>query len=81
MLEVRKMNVFVVNNEGGGSADILEVNKDTTVGALFALVMPDGASPNDYEIKVNYEANLEASFVLSDGDRVSITTLKGAGAG
>ena len=80
MLEAHKIKVFVVNNEGGGFADNLEVNRDTTIGALFALVMPENAQPTDYEIKVNYKGNLEAGFVLSDGDRVSITTSKGAGA-
>ncbi|QDT36888.1 molybdopterin converting factor [Stratiformator vulcanicus] len=72
------MKIMLINNDGGGFADWVEVADGTTTSQLFARHIQFG-SPKDYLIRVN---RLPASSEqeLTEGDRVSITPTKIEGA-
>jgi len=72
------MKVLVINNDGGGFADYLEIPEGTTVKRLFEqqISSPD---PHDYLIRVNRQP-APADQVLEEGDRVSFTPTKIQGA-
>jgi sulfur carrier protein ThiS len=70
--------VLLINNDGGGFADRVEIEDGTTVNHLFAAHMK-GAKPANYLIRVNRQP-VAADQVLVDGDRVSITPTKIEGA-
>lgn len=72
------MKVLVINNDGGGFADHVEVPESTTVLDLFRRTVTHG-EPDDYLIRVNRQ-NAAADEVLREGDRVSITPVKIEGA-
>lgn len=72
------MYVFFINNDGGGFADTILVERGTTVGRLFGLQLP-GRDPRDYLIRVNRQP-CSSEQVIEDGDRVSITPTKIEGA-
>jgi hypothetical protein len=74
-----KLNVELVNNDGGGFADYVKVNRGTTVGGLFNQKMTAGANPAKYSIRVNGEQK-SSTYELREGDKVSITPLKVQGA-
>jgi len=67
-----------VNNDGGGFADYIEVESNTTVNKLFSEQM-SGCQPEDYLIRVN-RLPVAADHVLQEGDRVTITPTKIEGA-
>jgi hypothetical protein len=72
------MRILLINNEGGGFADYVDVPEGQTVGEFFAARSPK-ASPSSYLIRVN---RLPCSIdqVLQPGDRCSITPVKIEGA-
>ena len=72
------MKVLVINNQGGGFADYLEIPEGTTVKRLFEqqISSPD---PENYLIRVNRQP-VPADQVLQEGDRVSFTPSKIEGA-
>jgi hypothetical protein len=72
------MKVLFLNNEGGGFADYVEVEPDTTVQKLFATQLP-GREAHDFLIRVNRQ-HVAAEHVLAEGDRVSMTPTKIEGA-
>jgi len=72
------MKIFLINNEGGGFADNVEVDQSLTVQQLFEQRLPN-RKPTDYLIRVN-RLPASASQILLEGDRVSITPLKIEGA-
>ena len=72
------MRILVINNDGAGFADYLEVGEGTTVEKLFADQVPQGR-PQDYLIRVNRQP-VAADQVLQEGDRVSLTPTKIEGA-
>jgi sulfur carrier protein ThiS len=72
------MRILFINNAGAGFADYLEVESGTTVAQLFSKHLP-GDKPQDYLIRVN-RLPVAAEQVLQEGDRVSITATKIAGA-
>ena len=72
------MKIFYLNNDGGGFADTIEVADGTTVAKLFQKQQA-GADAADYLIRVN-RLPAAADQVLHDGDRVSVTPTKIAGA-
>ncbi len=72
------MKVFVINNQGAGFADTVELPEGTTIKTLFEKTVPH-ASPQDYLIRLN-RGPVEASYLLQEGDRVSITPRKIEGA-
>jgi sulfur carrier protein ThiS len=72
------MRVLFVNNDGGGFADHIEIESGTTVADLFAQQMPEREA-QDFLIRVNRQA-VSADQVLQEGDRISMTPTKIAGA-
>ena len=72
------MQVLMINNDGGGFADYLTLEHNTTITQLFEQQMP-GRAPQDYLIRVNREP-VPSDYVLKEGDRVSVTPVKIEGA-
>jgi len=72
------MKAFVINNDGGGYCDTMELEQGTTVEQVFQRTIKHG-SPRDYLIRVNRQP-VTAGQVLQEGDRVSITPTKIHGA-
>jgi sulfur carrier protein ThiS len=72
------MRILVINNEGGGFADYLEVAEGTTVHELFDQQIRS-PSPENYLIRVNRQP-VPADQALREGDRVSFTPTKIEGA-
>ena len=70
--------ILLINNDGGGFADYIDIREGTTVKQLFAQRM-GGARPEDYLIRVNRQP-APADQVLQEGDRVSFTPVKIEGA-
>ena len=72
------MKILVINNDGGGFADYIEVAEGTTVTHLFQR-QTGSADPSSYLIRVNRQP-CSADQVLQEGDRISITPTKIEGA-
>lgn len=72
------MKILLINNDGAGYADHIEVAEGTTVSQLFAQQLP-GSVASDYLIRVN-RLPAAAEEVLREGDRVSLTPTKIQGA-
>ena len=70
--------ILLINNDGGGFADYIEIPEATTVQQLFAQRVPEGR-PEDYLIRVNRQP-APGDQVLQEGDRVSFTPVKIEGA-
>ncbi len=72
------MQLFFINNDGGGFADTIEVADSTSIAQLFEQRVPHG-KPADYLIRVNRQS-VTANQMLREGDRVSVTPTKIEGA-
>ncbi|REJ88324.1 MAG: molybdopterin converting factor [Planctomycetota bacterium] len=72
------MRILLINNDGAGFADYVEVAEDTTVNQLFQRQMGSARASN-YLIRVNRQP-CAADQVLQEGDRISITPTKIEGA-
>ena len=72
------MQVLYINNDGGGFADYIEVEPQTTVETLFTQRISHG-KPADYLIRVNRQP-VAAGYVLQEGDRISCIPTKIEGA-
>jgi sulfur carrier protein ThiS len=72
------MKILVINNDGGGFADYVEVAAGTTVTQLFERQI-GSSKPTNYLIRVNRQP-CPADQVLQEGDRISITPTKIEGA-
>jgi sulfur carrier protein ThiS len=72
------MKILVINNDGGGFADYIEVPAETTVRSLFQQQIQSG-KPENYLIRVNRQP-VPSDQVLQEGDRVSFTPVKIEGA-
>jgi hypothetical protein len=72
------MKILLINNDGGGFADYIDVADGTTLATLFLQRVPHG-KPQDYLIRVNRQP-VTCDHVLTEGDRVSITPTKIQGA-
>ena len=72
------MKVLIINNDGGGFADHVELPDGMTVSAMFAQQM-GSAKPSDYLIRVNRQP-CPREQVLQEGDRISLTPTKIEGA-
>ena len=70
--------ILLINNDGAGFADYIQISAGTTVAQLFAERVPRGR-PHDYLIRVNRQP-VASDQVLQEGDRVSITPTKIEGA-
>jgi sulfur carrier protein ThiS len=72
------MKILVINNDGGGFADYIEVPAETTVRSLFQQQIQSG-KPENYLIRVNRQP-VPSDQSLQEGDRVSFTPVKIEGA-
>ena len=72
------MRILVINNDGGGFADYVEVADRTTVAQLFEQQI-GSSNPSNYLIRVNRQP-CPPDQVLREGDRISITPTKIEGA-
>jgi sulfur carrier protein ThiS len=72
------MTILLINNDGGGFADHVDIADQTTVATLFADKMA-GRKARDFLIRVNRQP-AASDQVLQPGDRVSITPTKIEGA-
>ena len=72
------MRLLVINNDGGGFADYVNVQDGLTVQKLFEQQMP-GRKAEDFLIRVNRQP-VARDQVLQEGDRVSLTPTKIEGA-
>ena len=72
------VKVLLINNDGGGFADYVNVPKGQTVGQLFKERFPS-SDPASYLIRVN-RLPTTSREELKDGDRISITPNKVDGA-
>ena len=72
------MQIMYLNNDGAGFADHVQVDSGTTVTQFFGKHLP-GRQASDYLIRVNRQP-CAADQVLQEGDRISITPSKIAGA-
>ena len=72
------MRALFINNDGGGFADYVDIAENTTVAQFFAQRLP-GSQAQDFLIRVNRQP-ASADQVLQDGDRISISPVKIAGA-
>ena len=72
------VKVLVINNDGGGFADYVDLPHGTSVRELF-LQQLGSAKPENYLIRVNRQPT-SADQVLTENDRVSITPTKIHGA-
>ena len=68
------MKVLVINNDGGGFADYLEIADGATVAQLFAK-QTSSAPASNYLIRVNRQPCAQDQ-VLREGDRISFTPTK-----
>ena len=72
------MKILLINNDGGGFADYVEVAEATTVTQLF-MQRIGSTEPSRYLIRVNRQP-CAADQILQEGDRISITPTKIEGA-
>ena len=72
------MKVLVINNQGGGFADYVEVPEGITVRDMFQREVRLG-KPDQYLIRVNRQP-VASDQVLHEGDRISFTPIKIEGA-
>ena len=72
------MKVLVINNQGGGFADYVDVPEGTTVRDMFQREVRSG-KPDQYLIRVNRQP-VASDQVLHEADRISITPIKIEGA-
>src|SRR5262245_33240061 len=72
------MRVLLINNDGGGFADYIDVAEGITVQQLFAQRLP-GAEAANYLIRLNRQP-VAQDQILGAGDRVSFTPVKIEGA-
>jgi hypothetical protein len=76
---VKHVKVLVINNDGAGFADRVELPHGTTVEELFRRQVGMQAKADSYLIRVNRQS-ASRDQVLVDGDRMSITPRKIEGA-
>ena len=72
------MRILVINNDGGGFADYVEVAHGMAVDQLVRQQI-GSAKPDHYLIRVNRQP-VARDQQLHDGDRISITPTKIEGA-
>ena len=72
------MKILLINNDGAGFADYVEVADGTTIEKFVGDRLPH-TKPGDLLIRVNRQP-VARDQVLHDGDRVSATPVKIEGA-
>jgi len=71
------MQILLINNDGGGFADYIDIQEGTSITELFQQRIK--GTPADFLIRVNRQP-VASNYVLQEGDRVSITATKIQGA-
>ncbi len=71
------MRIMLINNDGGGFADYIDIEPHTTISGLFSQRIEGKAA--DFLIRVNRQPTT-SEYTLREGDRVSITPVKIEGA-
>jgi sulfur carrier protein ThiS len=69
---------MVINNDGGGFADYVDIEEGTTVRQLFEQQVRS-PKPENYLIRVNRQP-VPSDQALREGDRISFTPVKIEGA-
>ena len=72
------MKIMYINNTGGGFADYMNIEEDTSIAKLFKQKMPHEEAAN-YLIRVNRQP-VPQDYILKENDRVTITPTKIDGA-
>lgn len=72
------MRIMYINNAGGGFANYMDVEENTSIEKLFKQKMPHEES-HDYLIRVNRQP-VPKDYCLKENDRVTITPTKIEGA-
>lgn len=72
------MKILLINNDGGGFADHIDVSDGISVAELFKKQLPNRRA-QDYLIRVNRQPS-GADQLIQPGDRVSFTPTKIEGA-
>jgi sulfur carrier protein ThiS len=72
------MKILMINNDGGGFADHIDVAEGTTVSALIEDKL-SGRKASDFLIRVN-RLPVSSDQILQPGDRISVTPTKIQGA-
>lgn len=72
------MKILVINNDGSGFADYVDVEEGMTVRQLFERQVRS-PKPENYLIRVNRQP-VPSNQTLHEGDRVSFTPVKIEGA-
>ena len=72
------MRIMYINNAGGGFANYMNVEENTSIEKLFKQKMPHEEA-GDYLIRVNRQP-VPKDYVLKENDRVTITPTKIEGA-
>lgn len=63
------MQVLMINNDGGGFADYVEVESNTTITTFFEQQMP-GRAPADFLIRVN-RLPVSADYEVQPNDLIT----------
>ncbi|RKY10615.1 MAG: molybdopterin converting factor [Planctomycetota bacterium] len=72
------MQIMYINNAGGGFANYMDIEENTSIETLFSQKMPNEES-HDYLIRVNRQP-VPKDYCLKENDRVTITPTKIDGA-
>ena len=72
------MRILLINNDGGGFNDRIQLEEGTTVESVVAN-HSNGRRANDFMVRVNREV-VPMGYVLKDGDRLTMTPTKIEGA-
>lgn len=72
------MKILFINNHGGGFADYLIIEENTSVEKFFHQQLPHERTA-DYLIRVNRQP-VPRDYVLQDNDRITVTPVKVEGA-
>jgi hypothetical protein len=73
------VKILVINNDGAGFANYLDISHGTSVEELFRRQIGPQAQAENYLIRVNRQP-VSRDQVLVDGDRMTITPSKIEGA-
>lgn len=72
------MRIMYINNAGGGYANYMDIEDNTSIEKLFKQKMA-GENAEDYLIRVNRQP-VPKDYILQENDRVTITPTKVEGA-
>ena len=72
------MKILYINNDGGGFADYITIEPETTISQFVDQRLKHGIAA-DYLIRVNRQP-VSSDYILQEGDRVSLTPTKIEGA-